>query len=132
MFQAGDPIKPAITVSVEDSTGDVETDAAGTVTLDPIGVNANNPITGNTATFIDGVATFSDVELSQAGVYQLQASDDNDDAIGTSNKFGVGGDKLEFIEQPKNADVQNPIPVKVEAITPKGKKDTDLTDTIGA
>lgn len=128
--QAGEPIKPAFTVSVDDSAGNPIIDATGTVTLTPAGVNAANPITGNTAALVDGVATFSDVVLSKSGTYQLQASDTAGDTVATSNKFGVGGDKLKFSVDPESVDVGDPITVKLEAITSKGKIDSTLTDTI--
>jgi hypothetical protein len=128
---AEDPIQPPITVELQDSSGDVNTDSTATeVTLSIVGVSSGNPITGNTAPLVNGVATFNDLVLSKAGVYQLQPSDDDLDTGPASDKFGVGGDQLDFSVQPKNVDADQPLTVSVKAMTPKGTLDTSATDSV--
>jgi hypothetical protein len=92
---AGKALQPTIKVELEDGSNNPITDEDGTVvTLSPIGSTSANPITGNTAPLAGGIATFSDVALTKAGTYQLQASDPDGDAMGTSNKFAVSGGTL--------------------------------------
>jgi hypothetical protein len=127
---AGEPIKPAITVALEDGTGKIiSQDSSTVVTLGPIGLTAGSPITGDTATLSDGVATFSDLTLTKPGFYQLQATDGGDTQA-TSAKFKIAGDKLEFLKQPANNDVNTPVPLTVELVDTSGKRVTDVTMTI--
>ena len=128
---AGEPLQPTIKVELEDGSGNAITDEDGTlVTLSLIGATDANPITGNTAALSGGIATFSDVVLTKPGTYQLRASDPDGDAMGASNKFGIGGDKLSFAVQPKDGDPGQLLSVKVKALTPKGELDTTLDDTL--
>ncbi len=127
---AGDPLAPAVIVKLVNSKNQLITSEDGTtVTLSPIGFTADNPITGNTAALSGGMATFSDVVLAKAGFYQLQATDGGD-AEATTAKFKVDGGKLKFLLQPKNADINQPLAIKVEAINAKGQVDTQSTDSV--
>jgi hypothetical protein len=126
---AGATLGPII-VTLEDSKNKVITTADGTaVTLDIVGLLDANPITGNTASLVNGVATFDDLTLAKPGFYQLQASDGGDAEV-TSNKFKVAGDKLIFIAQPKTGTVNTPLTMEVEALTAKGNRDTELDDAV--
>jgi hypothetical protein len=72
----GKPLAPAIAVDVQDQYGNIITTNHSTVTLSL----ANNPAGGmfagtTTANVSNGVATFGNLSLSQAGVYTLDATD---------------------------------------------------------
>jgi hypothetical protein len=127
---AGAALKPAVTVSLEDAKGKVITsDSSTVVTLNPIGLTSDNPITGNTATLNNGVATFPNLVLTQPGFYQLQASDDGD-TVATSGKFKITGDHLLFKKQPANGDQNRPIPLTVELLDATNKVVTDATSSV--
>ena len=127
---AGDPLDPAVVVTLEDATGKVATDdSSSVVTLATVGVTGGAPVTGNTATLVDGVATFPALSLTKPGFYQLQATDGGD-AQATSGKFKVTGDHLAFLKQPANADPNTPVPLTVEILDTKNKLVTDATSSI--
>jgi hypothetical protein len=124
-------LAPALKVELQDGKGNLITTSDGSVvTLSLVGVNAANPITGTTATLSGGIATFSDVVLTKPGTYQLQASDAAGDIVATTDKFGVTGDKLVYLVQPRSSNAASPLLMKVEALTPKGKPDTTLSETV--
>jgi hypothetical protein len=124
---AGDPIQPNIEVALETGKGKIDTsDSTTEVTLSPIGTTSANPITGNTATLQNGIATFSDLVLTKPGFYQLQAADGGD-ASSASGKFKIAGDKLFFKTPPVSGDVNTPIPVTVDIYNSKGAPDANAT-----
>ena len=128
---AGEPLKPAVVVTLEDAAGQVVTDdSTSVVTLAPIGVTGAAPITGNAVTLVKGVATFPALALTKPGFYQLQATDGGD-ALATSGTFKVAGDKLAFVRQPEAGDVKTPLPLSVEIEDTNGKRVTDATTTVG-
>ncbi len=99
---AGSPISPAVTVTVEDSQGNVVTSAPNVVTMG----SGSTTITGTTAVAaVNGVATFSNLNINAAGAgYTLSAT-----ATGltsaTSNAFNVlvgAAAKLVFVTEPSN------------------------------
>jgi hypothetical protein len=95
---AGSDVTPAIIVDVEDSDGNVINTDDSSVTLSI----ASGPGTlGGTLTVSarNGVATFSDVTLSTAGNYTLDASDGSL-AGATSAGFAVTEPRLVFGQQP--------------------------------
>ena len=127
---AGEVLKPAVTVKLEDGKGSViTTDSSSVVTLTPVGVNGAAAITGNTATLVKGVATFSDVVLTQPATYQLQASDGGD-AAATSGKFKIDGDHLVFNHLPKTADAGSDVQVQILVENSKNRVLTDNEDPL--
>ena len=102
---AGSSVTPAVVVSVEDAQGNVVTTATNQITM-AIGTNPSSGTLGGTAqvTAVNGVATFSNLSINNAGTgYTLTAS-----ATGltsaTSSAFNVVGaaTKLAFTVQPSN------------------------------
>ena len=103
---AGSSIAPAVTVSVEDSVGNVLTAATNQITM----AIANNPSSGTlggtvTVAAVNGVATFSTLSINSAGVgYTLKASATNL-TNATSIAFNVtagAASKIAFTVQPSN------------------------------
>jgi len=85
----GNSINPAVTVDVEDVNNDIVSTDTSSVTL----TVASGPGTlgGNvTVAAVNGVATFSNLTLSQIGNYTLQATDGSLTAA-TSSSFAVNG-----------------------------------------
>ena len=129
---AGEALNPAITVELEDGKGKViTTDSSSVVTLTPVGVNGAATITGNTATLVKGVATFSDVALEQAGSYQLQAADGGDTAA-TSGKFKITGSHLAFIKQPASTETNAPIVMTIALENYKNQIDTQISSDVSS
>ena len=102
---AGVAISPAVTVGVENQSGNVVTTDNSTVTLgfnDPQDFFADG-LTSVTAQAVNGVATFSNLVIDASGSYTLVASDG---ALPTtqSNSFNVSASatKLVFTQQPAN------------------------------
>jgi hypothetical protein len=127
---AREALAPAVKVALENATGQTLTEDSSTVvTLSPVGLLAGSPISGNTATLEDGVATFSNVVLSKAGFYQLQATD-GADAEATTGKFKVAGDKLVFARPPAAGDINAPIALSVEIENTQGQRVTDSTSSV--
>ena len=97
----GSDISPAITVDVEDSSGDIVTSDNSTVTLSL--ASGSGTLLGTvTATAVNGVATFSNVALDSSGSYSLDATDGSLTSA-TSKSFTVSAPKLAFVELPTNA-----------------------------
>ncbi len=104
---AGASITPAVTVTIEDASGNPVTSATNTVTI-AIGTNPASGTLGGTLAIaaVNGVATFSNLNINNAGTgYSLTAS-----ATGlsgaTSTAFNVTAgtaSKLVFSVQPSNA-----------------------------
>ena len=98
---AGSAISPSLVVDVEDSNGNIVTTDDSSVTL---AVNTGpGTLTGTvTVNAVNGVATFSDVKIDEAGTYTLTASDDSLDKA-TSSSFTVSAGaaaQLAFSQQP--------------------------------
>jgi hypothetical protein len=100
---AGSAITPAMTVDVEDSSGDVVTTDDSDVTLSL--ASGSGTLLGTlTAAAVDGVATFSSVTLDQAGSFTLEATDGSLTGA-TSDSFDVTApvaSQLAFAQQPSN------------------------------
>ncbi|MFN8529737.1 MAG: SdrD B-like domain-containing protein, partial [Anaerolineae bacterium] len=105
---AGNTITPAVTVAVRDTLNNViTTDNSTQITLaigtNPVGGTLNGTLT---QTVVNGVATFNDLSINEAGVgYTLTAS-----SIGltgdTSSAFNISPAapvQLAFVQQPTNA-----------------------------
>ncbi|MGD0387444.1 MAG: hypothetical protein ABSC42_00700 [Tepidisphaeraceae bacterium] len=101
--QPGNAISPAVTVSVEDTFGNVITSNSSSVT---ISLASGPGILSGTLTVaaVNGVATFSDLALSATGSYTLNATDGSLTS-GTSDGFTVGtatATRVVFVQQPTN------------------------------
>jgi hypothetical protein len=73
---AGDAIAPAITVSVEDSSGDVVTTDTSTVTLSIATGPAGATLGGTfSVAAVNGIATFGGIFIDTAGAFTLSAAD---------------------------------------------------------
>ncbi len=102
-------ITPAVQVAVQDSNGNVVTNATNPVTL---ALTGGSGLGGTlTVTPQNGIATFSDLSLSTAGSYTLSATSSGLTSA-TSSSFtitapGGGGNPspvtLAFLQQPSNA-----------------------------
>jgi hypothetical protein len=113
-------ITPAVQVSVEDSSGNVVTTATTPITVSLVG---GTGLAGTlTVTPRNGVATFSDLAVSEAGSYTLSATSSGLTSA-TSSSFtisapGGGGSPspvmLAFLEQPSNALTGAPISPAVQ------------------
>jgi hypothetical protein len=128
---ADEPLNPALQVKLEDGQGNVITDDSTTViTLTTVGLSSGYPISGDTATLSDGIATFSNVVLTKTGVYQLQAGDGADTSA-TTSKFKVAGDHLVIKTQPQSTESNDSIPLLVEILNANNQRDVnDTNDTV--
>jgi hypothetical protein len=98
---SGSALEPAVEVELVNSKGKLIKDApSSVVTLTAEGANASNPITGNTASLVGGVATFGSLKLVKPADYILDATDDEGDVMGTSNQFEITGVHMAFAKQP--------------------------------
>ncbi len=103
---AGSAISPTITVSVEDSLGNVATTATNSITM-AIGTNPSSGTLGGTVTVaaVNGVASFSTLNINNSGTgYTLAASAGGLTGV-TSTAFNVtagAANKLAFTGQPTN------------------------------
>jgi hypothetical protein len=130
---AGSSIAPAVTVSVEDSQGNVVTTAANSVTI-AIGTNpSSGTLSGTTpVSAVAGVATFSNLSINKVGTgYTLAAS-----ATGltgaTSNTFNVlvgAAAKLAFTVQPSNVTAGSSIAPAVTVSVEDGQGNVVTTAT---
>jgi uncharacterized repeat protein (TIGR01451 family) len=108
---AGSTIFPAVTVSVEDQYGNVETGDNDNMTLSlvnpPPGVVLNGTLT---VTEVQGVATFSNLSIDTVGNYKLGAVEDTLNLNTTSSPFNISAaaaSKLVFTEQPVSTSAGN-------------------------
>jgi outer membrane protein assembly factor BamB len=106
---AGAAVSPAVTVAVEDASGNVETgDNATTISL-AIGTNpSGGTLTGGAAvTVVAGVATFAGLSINKTGTgYTLTASSTPSYTAATSAAFTItpgAAAKLAFVQGPSNA-----------------------------
>ncbi len=125
----GKKIAPAVTVEIVDAAGTVVTTDSSQVTVALATPAASTALAGTvTAAAVMGVATFSDLSISQAGDgYSLTASDPTDGlsgAIADSVTFNVIGPaaQLVFLQQPSNVGAGQTIkpPVTVEVVDANG------------
>ncbi len=125
-----DALSPAVTVALEDGNGNVVTsNSTELVQLSLLG--SPSSMNENTATLLNGVATFSDIVISQPGSYQLQATD-GVDASTTSGSFNVSvaSDQLVFTSQPSDAGLNSPITLSVEIENAANQVDTTAATSI--
>jgi hypothetical protein len=103
----GATITPAVQVAVEDSNGNVVESAAGAVTL---GLSSGTGLGGTlTVAAQNGIATFTDLNVSNPGSYTLSASSpslgpatSSNFIINTASLPAVPA-KLAFVQQPSNS-----------------------------
>ncbi len=96
----GKTIQPPVTVEFQNSTGMPDTSASGTVTLSLSSASQLNTSTGTlggttTEPLVGGIATFSDLTVSKAGTYVLDADTTAGSSTTTSNKFKIGSSTLQ-------------------------------------
>ena len=117
---AGRPITPAVIVVVQDADGNTVTTATNTVTL---AIGTIPPTAGlagtTTVAAVNGVATFSDLSIKDAGTgYTLSAASPNLTSA-TSTPFDVVTGppaKLTFTVQPVTTIARTPMPTLVVAV----------------
>jgi uncharacterized repeat protein (TIGR03803 family) len=86
---AGAPLAPAITVSVEDASGNIVATDNSTVTLTIASGPAGATLIGDvSAAAVNGVATFNNLSLNRGGTYTLAAADGTLPAV-TSSSFAI-------------------------------------------
>jgi hypothetical protein len=121
---SGGTISPAVTVAIENSFGVVVTPDTSSVTLSIAPGSTGSGTLGGTLTVaaVNGVATFSNLSISAAGTYMLQATD-VDGAVtltpATSTAFTISVQvKVAFAQQPAGAQaggaIAPPVIVDVE------------------
>lgn len=109
---AGQVFSPNITVDVENAAGNIVTTDDSEVTLSVASGPGN--LTGTvTVAAKNGVATFTNISVNEAGGYTLLASDGALTGA-TSNHFTVSEGQLVFVRQPSNAMVGSTIAPPVE------------------
>jgi predicted outer membrane repeat protein len=104
-------VGPKVAVSLEDENGNLDLQDYASITLSILKGPAGG-VLGGTATVgaVDGVATFSDLELNTVGTYKLLATDMADHLTVASTKFTVGvgaPSKLVFTKAPAASAVAN-------------------------
>ena len=134
---AGATISPAVTVAVEDASGNVETtDNATTVSL-AIGTNpAGGTLTGGSAVTVSaGIATFSGLSINNAGTgYTLKASSTPSRTAATSAAFNITAGstgpptKLAFIQGPSSATAGATISPAVTVAVEDANGNVETTD----
>ncbi len=126
---AGQTISPAITVDIEDAAGDIVTSDNTDITLSVASGPGN--LTGTIIVqAVDGVATFSNVSVNEAGTYALSAADGSL-STATSSHFTVSQGQLVFVQQPSSALAGAAISPSVEvAIETAGGSVIDSNATI--
>jgi hypothetical protein len=133
---AGATITPAVTVVVQDSSGNTVTTATNPVTL---ALSGGTGLAGTlTATPQNGIATFSNLSVSAAGTYTLSASSTGlTPATSSSFTIGAGGGgtppptaaKLAFVQQPSNASAGATITPAVTVVVQDSNGNTVTTAT---
>jgi hypothetical protein len=131
----GVTISPAVTVVVEDGNGNTVTTATNPVT---VALTTGSGLAGTlTATPHNGVATFSNLSLSNAGTYTLSATSP-DLVAANSTSFTItspgGGTpppavKLAFSQQPSNASTGATISPAVTVVVQDNNGNTVATAT---
>jgi hypothetical protein len=133
---AGATITPAVTVAVEDANNNiVTTDSTDQVNL-AIGTNpANGTLTGTTTVTVNqGVATFSDLAINNAGTgYTLAATSSSSYTAATSAAFNVSAGlgpatQLVFLQPPSNTSAGATITPAVTVAVEDANGNIETTD----
>ena len=101
---AGAAISPAVTVAVQDASGNTVTGNSSTVTLTLSGGTFAGGGTTVSVAAVNGVATFSNLVINTASSYTLAASDGTLTGA-TSSAFTItagAASRLAFVQQPSN------------------------------
>ena len=102
---AGASITPAVTVLIQDANGSTVTNDTSSVTL-TIAANPGSGTLAGTTTVaaVNGVATFGNLSINNAGQGYTLAADDGSLTGATSSSFNIAGApaKLAFAQQPAN------------------------------
>ncbi len=135
----GQTIAPALTVTLEDSSGNPITSSTSSVTL-AIASGPNGAVLNGTTTVAlqNGVATFSDLSINSAGLYTVVASSVSLNNT-SSDSFVVGAMHLAFLQQPQaqatNQSIAPPVTVALEDeigdIVPNGASSVTLAIASG-
>jgi hypothetical protein len=131
---AGNAITPAVTVSIEDATGNVVTTATSQITI-AIGTNpSSGTLTGTVqANAVAGMATFSTLSINKPGTGYTLTSSASGLTGDTSSAFNVtpgAPAKLVFTVQPSNVVAGNSIAVAVTVEDALGNVVTSATNSI--
>jgi len=130
---AGDPINPTVQIALQDGAGNVDTNASDAVTVTASiapGSTGAGTLTGNTATTVGGVATFSNLSINKPGQYTLNFADSAGRTV-SSVSFQVSAGKLVFVHPVKNGIAGSSLdPVEVELEDSKGHKITDAPSLV--
>ncbi len=118
---AGATIAPALTVQVQDSSGNAVHTAGILITLQPDAtVRRLKQLSGSAtqSTDANGLATFADLSISQAGIYTLQANSTGLSSA-TSNSFTITAGTVSKIQPtdgtPQSAAIQTPFAKQLQA-----------------
>ena len=127
-------ISPAVQVAVEDANGNTVTTATNPVTLALTGATGLGGTL--TVTPLNGIATFSNLTVSNAGAYTLSATSPSlSSATSTSFTISTSGGttatpaKLAFLKQPSNALTQATISPAVQVAVEDSNGNTVTTAT---
>jgi hypothetical protein len=126
---------PAIKVAAQDAFGNTVTTFANNISLSLPTNPGSATLTGSTRAAVSGIATFSTLTVSAAGVgYQLGAASGGLTSLPSTafKVIGSGATALFFKVQPSSATAGNAISpsMTVEARNPSGLVDTNYTNAI--
>jgi autotransporter-associated beta strand protein len=132
---AGMAISPAVTVKVEDSSGNVVTADNSMVTLTLSSGKFEGGSTTVTVAAMNGIATFSNLKIDAAGSYTLAGTDGSLTATGPSQSFTVSpaaANKLIYVQGPSSTTYGNAIrpAVTVDIVDQFGNLRTNDTTNI--
>ena len=134
---AGSTINPAVMVQIEDGQGNVLTADNSQVTI-AIATGPAGAVLGGTVTVQaqNGVATFTDLSLTQSGSYTFTASDATDGFVSAASSSitvtPAAATQLAFLQQPTSATAGSAITpgVTVAVEDPYGNIVTDQNSTV--
>jgi hypothetical protein len=130
-----DKINPAVRVSLQDSSGATDTNAADAVTItpsiDPASTGTGTLSGATPVTTVRGVANFSDLSIDKSGQYVLDFLDSNGRTV-SSNSFQVTGGKLRFKGRVSNGIAGSALEpaVEVELVNSKNKPIIDASSLV--
>jgi hypothetical protein len=131
---AGQTITPSVMVAVEDQNGNIVGTDDSYVTLRLISDDHGHPRLHGTLTVqaVDGIATFSDLSLTKAGTYMLEATDGSLSSA-TSSSFQItpaAATRMVFIGSPSSTRRGKDFDVEVELLDQYGNVATNDTSTV--
>jgi hypothetical protein len=127
---AGNELDPKVEVELVDAKGNLVTDYPSPVTLDVGGADAGNPVEGNTAEMVNGIAVFSHLRFPKTGTYVLSASDTQADKPSTPTELKISGYHLVFQTEPGKAGVGDRLNYVVELLDASDKIVYDNRDGV--